>query len=259
MIAINAEDGHLLWRMAVSDKDDQGFHLDSISENYLVVERSSNWDLQVYDLTTSNFLWDTTGKRGGAGVYIDEQHNLLILVGGSISPRIFNLKTGELNSTQESFATEYSAYDFPSVYYISTNEKRKLTVVNSLDINTMKKLWSLNLDGTLFDMTLANDMLLVSGEYGLYALSKQGDDLWTADNLGEGFNDRAVKIGEYIFAQGRGTKKIYAWLDNGSLEGTISFPNKSWVQLLTDKRRNIFPVNQLLLVINNNVLYAYGE
>ena len=263
IIAINAKDGHLLWKVGTPDKADQGFQLDAISENYLVVEKSTLWDIRVYDVTTGNFLWDTLGNRGGSGVYIDEQHNLLILVGGSISPRIFNLKTGKLNSQREGYTTEYSAYDFPSVYYISQDNKGKLFLVNSLDVTTMKKLWTLDLHKTglgeaLFAITSAKNMLWVSGEGGLYALDKNGDQLWTADNLGEGFNDRAVKSGKYIFAQGRATSKIYAWFDDGSLAGTISFPTKNFFERLIDNT-NIFSVNNLLLLMNNDMLYAYGE
>lgn len=257
MIGINAITGQLLWRVDTSVQNGgPGFHLDTISENYLIVEMARRWNLQVYDVTTGQLAWETIGNRGGSGVYIDEPHNLLVLVGGPISPRIFDLKAGELNFQQEGYTTERSAYEFSSVYYIDTD---KFTA-NSLDILTMEKNWTVRLNSSLSAITFVNDMLLFSSEHGLYALNKNGDQLWTTDSLGEGFHEKAVMIGKYIFAQASYTRKIYAWLDDGSLIGTISVPEKDISQFISDQKTNIFSVNNhLLALLNNNKVYVYGK
>lgn len=261
MIVIDAKTGQLLWEINATSKFGGGFQVDSVSENYVIVERTASWTLEVYDIKTGKMFWETFGSRGGSGVYADEGFNLLILVGGQHSPRIFDLKTGELLSQQDRYTTESFVYEFPFVYYVRNEEKEIAVTIGGLDLHTMEEQWAFYAGDKIYQLMLAGDKLVVSGENGLYVLSKNGDLLWKADahNLGEGINDKAVGIGENIFATVRNTGKIYAWLPDGQQVGALSFPGKGGLKQIFGTGVRIASGGDLLLVISDDALYAYGK
>lgn len=261
MIAITLKTGQVAWKVSATGENAYGFQVDCVSENYVIVERTASWNLEVYDLKSGEMLWDTFGNRGGAGVHVDESRNLLLVVGGQFSPRMFDLKTGELLSQQERLTHESSAYRFPYIYYDRNEEKEIAVTVGSLDTRTMEEQWSFYVGHKIYHLTLAGANLLVSGEDGLYVLSQNGELLWKADgnDLGEGINEKTLAVGENIFATVRNTGKIYAWHVDGQPIGTLSFPGKGGLKQIFGTGVNISSVNDLLLVISDDTLYAYGQ
>lgn len=261
MIAINSETGQIAWKVSATSENSYGFKVDYVSENYVVVERTASWSLEVYEIKTGKVLWDTFGNRGGAGVHVDESRNVLLIVGGRSSPRMFDLKTGELLAQQERLTHESSAYRFPFIYYDRNEEKEIAVTIGGLDIHTMEEQWSFYVGHKIYHLTLAGNNLLVSGEDGLYVLSQNGELLWKADgaSLGEGINEKPLVIGENIFATVRNTGKIYAWRTDGQEIGTLSFPGKGGLKQIFGTGVSIASVNDLLLVISDDTLYAYGQ
>jgi len=260
MIAINSRTGQILWEAQATDKNPFGFKVNHVSENYVVAERTASWNLEVYDAKTGEMLWDTFGDRGGAGVYVDEPRNLLLVVGGPASPRMFDLEKGKLLSQQDRYYTAASfAYEFPFVYY-TRNEEEIAVTVGGLDLRNMEEKWSFYVGHKIYQLTLAGDMLLVSSEDGLYVLSKDGVLLWKADgnDLGEGINEKALGIGENIFATTNNTGKIYAWKIDGQQIGALSFPGKGGLKQIFGTEVSIASANGLLLVIHDDVLYVYS-
>lgn len=229
----------------------------AISSIHLFVIRSPDWILEVYDLISGAFLWETGVERGGSDVWVNEDgHEVYIETYSGMSARDEN--TGETNFDITG-NIEASAYQRGIAYLYGRPTGSTIDQLFAVAMTGNTTLWStaIAIEGQK-SISIYQDMVLISSAQGVAAFHADlGDRIWqfAPEDV---FIAPVVGIDDTLYARGAQEQIIYALSLNGENTGRLDLGSMS---VLSDRtyKAPLFISSSTLIFTFGDTVYAYGS
>jgi outer membrane protein assembly factor BamB len=217
--------------------------------------------MEVYNISTGQLVWEIYVGRGGLSVSFDDITDIVYLT------TTFFISANDISNGDQVWKIEENTitgtYDMGVLYYSTQLSKKNYTVqVSAIDAQSLKLFWDAEiaqgLGNSLFNLTVFDDMLLASTNFGLLALDKKdGNTLWKSETS-EFFYGKPVVINDVIYLRGTTSSVIYAIFPaDGRYLGTLSLEKSSILSTSQREYDIVYKADEFLVFPFENTIYAY--
>jgi len=241
----------------------ESFEILAVYSRFVFVRRIPSWNLEVYDLHKGIKAWQIFIGRGSTSISYDLEADIAYVATSSFIGA-YNARNGD-KIWKFSNVARAGVLDSGTFFYYSEGSKtnnKKAGYIYAMDAQEENQLWSmeipLQIRTSIYNLTIINDMLVVSTDFGLIAINKiDGSEMWQSET-NEFFYGKPIMISDIIFIRGTNTKVIYAISpDDGQYLGCLNLGTPFLIS--TSQRENdiLYKSKQFLIFTFENLVYSY--
>lgn len=259
-IVIIGPEGNEIKRFGLASTED--FQVLAVYSSYIFVRRVPSWNLEVYDLNVGVRTWQILVDRGNVSIGFDPSSSITYITTSSFVGA-YDITSG--NEIWKFYKeTRTGVFDSGVLYYYSEGTENNINTsqISAVDVQNVNHLWSigvpLKVRTVVYNLTILNDLLIASTDYGLIALSiTDGHEIWHSET-NEFVYGKLIMINGIIYARGTNTRVVYAISpDDGSYLGYLELGTPPL--LATSQRDNdiLYKSGNCLIFTFENTIYGY--
>jgi hypothetical protein len=243
----------------LNNKRQGNIRLVAVAGNCIYIIRGSGWELEVYDISTNNMIWDVWTGRGTTQVFYEPVSNIAYVTNPQ-SVRAFDNYSGKLLWENE-MSVNQSAYANGVLYLADTEMNSKKYSIAAIDVGSQKLVWKKEYPADsevyIYGLSIFGDIMIMSTRYGNFAFDiSNGDSKWQFTN-GDIFYTKPVLFENYLYTNGA-SRKVYAIsIENGNIQGYVRLESDSfWPTPSYDAKSGVYLLpNGIAFKTEENIVF----